>query len=157
MVKLKYVGVGNRRVEWTSMGKTYSYYLVPNKVIEVPPTQALIAQNFAAFEEVKGKKPAKPDPVKVVAEKKLDPVAPPAPVVEEVVDEDETVELEEDTEFGLEVVEGGVEEDDDLDFAAMTKQEICDWLEANGYGTVLKSDHKKDDLIFMAVEHQKSL
>ena len=163
MAKLKYIGGSKRRVEWNSMGKAFSYTLVPNRVINIPDDQALIAMNFAPFVRVDDPKVAvEKKAKKVVAEKKLDPVAPPEPVVvEEPVVEPVVEEVVEDTVEVGEVVDDTNEwetaEEDDIDFVSMTKQEICDWLAENGYGDVDKSDHRKDTLVAMAVEHYNSL
>ena len=48
-VKIKYCGMGKRRISWISKDKQFSYNLTPGKILELSRYDASIAQNLAHF------------------------------------------------------------------------------------------------------------
>ena len=53
LVKLKYIGISKKRATWSSMDKTYSYNLIPGKVLELPEEQVSIISGFGSFQKIK--------------------------------------------------------------------------------------------------------
>lgn len=49
-IKMKYLGIGKRRISWSCMGKLYSYVVNEGDVVEVPESQSSTITAFAPFQ-----------------------------------------------------------------------------------------------------------
>jgi hypothetical protein len=162
MAKVKYVGETRRTFTWTSMGKTMSYSVSPNDIIDLADNQLPYLLSFGNMlvkiqETHKANKPK----VEPVAPVKVDPIIAPvvvpvpvaAPVVEslpapapaEIVSEVPSVFVDEEEEE----VESASEEK--VDYTGMTKSELKKLCKNRGLDTV----GNRDDLICNLVGYDR--
>lgn len=99
MVRLQYVGNIKRKIDFTTMGKGYSFSVRPGDIISVPDVAVMACKGCGTFEEVERRKPSsKVQVIKTTVSNNDEPVEETTTIDRTVVDPFDVVEPEDEVE-----------------------------------------------------------